>query len=72
MFVHFNLIFVNQTKIFYKNNFIKNSRNIRAVFMESQFKTDFGKFSFTTIATKMLNKFLTIYLESRPRFEYNL
>ena len=48
---------------FYKINFIKNSRNTRAVFMENQLKTDFGKFSFTTIATKIINKFLATHLD---------
>lgn len=33
------------------------------IFMENQFKTDFGKFSFTTIATKILNKFLSTHLD---------
>ena len=31
--------------------------------MENQFKTDFGKFSFTTIATKILNRFLMTHLD---------
>ena len=30
---------------------------------ENQFKTDFGKFSFTTIATQILNRFLTTHLD---------
>ena len=37
--------------------------NTRAVFMENQFKTDFGKFSFITIATKILNRFLMTHLD---------
>ena len=66
LFFHFCTFLFNLCKsnnIFYKNNFIRNSRNTRAVFMENQFKTDFGKFSFTTIATKILNKFLTTHLD---------
>ena len=66
LFFHFCTFLFNLCKnknILYKNNFIKNPRSTRAMFMENQFKTDFGKFSFTTIATKILNKFLATHLD---------
>ena len=66
LFFHFYTFLFNlciNNNIFFINNFNKNTRSTRSLpFKEIPFKTDHGKYSFTTIATRVLNKCLAKHL----------
>ena len=62
MFFHFCTFLFNLCKNsnpFFINNFVKNISNTRRHFVENPFNTKYGQYSFITISTKVLNKFIS-------------
>ena len=57
----FNLC--KNNNIFFLNNFKTNSISTRNKYLGNSFKTNYGKYSFTTISTKILNEFLAVHIE---------
>ena len=66
----FNLFKNNNIFTTKDNNYTKNQYKTRNIYREKSFKTNYGKYSFLTISTKLLNSCIAKHLESDNLFSF--
>ena len=66
----FNLFENNNIFTTKNDNYTKNPYQTRKNYRENLFKTNYGKYSFLTISTKLLNSFIAKQLESGNLFSF--